>query len=142
MTIKVTAENLAERLGKETFEETILFKALSRVPALSSAGPWIAGGGAVRRTVCGEKLESDFDFFFARKEQADKFASELSNMGARLLRENDKIAPISCHRAFRRTPKAKALSAGDEDTTDHLRLFPKRWGRYQQLRLHSLPVCF
>jgi len=89
MTVKVSANILAQRLGKESFEETILFKALSRVPELTAAGPWIAGG-AVRRTVRGEKLDSDFDFFFASKEQEEKFTADLANMGARLLRKNDK----------------------------------------------------
>jgi hypothetical protein len=89
MTIKVASDKLAGRLNVTEFSETILFKALSRVPKLSEKGPWIAGG-AVRRTIEGKKLESDFDFFFANKEQEDQFAYDLVEMGAKLLKKNDK----------------------------------------------------
>lgn len=64
--------DLCGRLGVKSLDETKLAKALKRLPGLGAGGPWIAGG-AVRRTVNGESLDSDFDFFFANEKQADDF---------------------------------------------------------------------
>ena len=87
--IKVNASDVCNRIGVQTFDETILHKALQRVPAVSSAGPWIAGG-AVRKTIQGAPLSSDFDFFFASQEQADAFSTNVRGMGASLLYDNEK----------------------------------------------------
>jgi hypothetical protein len=89
MTLTLTQEKIVSRIGVTEFAETVLYRALHRVPQLSEKGPWIAGG-AVRRTIEGKKLDSDFDFFFASKEQETEFAKGLAEMGAKLLKENDK----------------------------------------------------
>lgn len=79
--MRIKADDLAGRLGVVSFSETVLAKALTRLPDIGASGPWIAGG-AVRRALNGEKLDSDFDFFFASEEQAKKFASDLAGLGA------------------------------------------------------------
>lgn len=87
--LKQHQDELASRLNVESFSETILFKALSRLPKLSSEGPWLAGG-ALRKTFQGIKLDSDFDFFFKSKDQFEKFQDKLEKKGAKLLSQNDK----------------------------------------------------
>ncbi len=51
---------------------------LAFLPPLSPAGPWLAGG-ALRRTISGQPLDSDFDFFFASKEQLEEFSKAIRN---------------------------------------------------------------
>jgi len=87
--VKISAADLSPRLGVESFADTTLAKALKRLPDVAVSGPWIAGG-AVRRTVQGEKLDSDFDFFFAGEEQANRFASEMLSLGAAQTAATDK----------------------------------------------------
>jgi hypothetical protein len=90
--MKILAENLCSRIGVTQFSDTILDKVLNHVTdggAVSSRGPWIAGG-AVRRTITGEKLDSDFDFFFANEQQATDFETLLINRGALLQHKNEK----------------------------------------------------
>lgn len=43
--------------------------------AFSQDGAWI-GGGAIRRTLIGQPLDSDFDFFFRSKDRFDKWLAE------------------------------------------------------------------
>lgn len=87
--IKVSKEKISERIGVESFEETVLHKALQRVPPISVSGPWIAGG-AVRRTLEGRKLDSDWDFFFNTQQQLEKFGDDLRVLGGKLVKKNDK----------------------------------------------------
>lgn len=98
MTIIIPADAVCSRIGLTEFSETVLHRALQRLPEINKAGPWIAGG-SVRRTLEGKKLDSDFDLFFASAEQADEYAAKLAALGIRLLRENDKnrtyIVPAS-----------------------------------------------
>lgn len=89
--MRIVADDLASRLGVQAFSDTVLAKALARLPPITATGPWIAGG-AVRRTITGEKLDSDFDFFFATKQQADVFAEMLAVKGAVKMAETDKAA--------------------------------------------------
>lgn len=65
-----------ERYAAGTWEDQPLRKALASLPSLSPTGPWLAGG-ALRRTVSGAPLESDFDFFFASQEQLDAWKAAL-----------------------------------------------------------------
>ena len=52
---------------------------LDKLPGLSAAGSWLAGG-ALRRLILGtDPLASDLDFFFASSEQADSFEEELTS---------------------------------------------------------------
>lgn len=87
--MKIAASDFCSRIGVETFSETVLMKALSRLPDVSPSGPWIAGG-AVRRTVTGEKLDSDFDFFFRDEAQAKAFAQAMLDIGAAQMAQTDK----------------------------------------------------
>lgn len=60
------------------------------LPSLGEGGPWLAGG-AVRRVLIGDPLDSsDFDIFFANKEQYESFIDGLKNLGAKKTAENDK----------------------------------------------------
>ena len=111
MTVTVQAETVCNRIGVQSFAETDLARTLKRLPSVSGNGPWLAGG-AVRRTIEGRSLDSDFDFFFASQEQADKFAADLLALGGQLRAENDKnhcyIVP------------SKVASGAEEKTRTHL----------------------
>ena len=87
--MKIEISTLLGRLGVADFAETTLAKALARLPSIGVDGPWIAGG-AVRRTLQGEKLDSDFDFFFRDEAQAVAFEKALSEAGAVKMAETDK----------------------------------------------------
>ena len=76
------------RYKNHRFETSNLAKALTRLPAVSPSGPWIAGG-AIRRTIAGDALDSDFDFFFATPEQFSEFVDGLESRGARKVSENE-----------------------------------------------------
>lgn len=52
------------------------FKILPKLPQPAAVGPWIAGG-ALRRTLLGEGLTSDIDFFFRNAEQAATFHDDM-----------------------------------------------------------------
>ena len=86
--MKIPASDFAKRLGIDDFSETVLAKALTRCPAISEGGPWIAGG-AVRNTIAGNPLDSDWDFFFANEQQAKDFEDELSG---NLVKQTDKAS--------------------------------------------------
>jgi RNAse (barnase) inhibitor barstar len=86
--VTIAEQDVCRRLGVEEFSSTVLVKALKRVPELSEAGPWIAGG-AVRNTLQGASLDSDWDFFFADEAQCSKFEDELIGMGASLLTKTE-----------------------------------------------------
>lgn len=87
--MKIQTADLCKRLGVESFAETKLVKALSRLPPVGANGPWIAGG-AVRRTIQGEALDSDFDFFFRDEVQARQFAKAMDDLGAAKIAESPK----------------------------------------------------
>ena len=79
----MTEFNLADFLARSTdkpFADTALAGVLSGLPALSSDGPWIAGG-ALRRTLLGSEPESDFDFFFRDEAQLTSFATQIEASG-------------------------------------------------------------
>lgn len=76
------------RYGKEKFEDTAFFKAMSRLPSLSPNGPWVAGG-SVRRLVMDLPQESDFDFFFASPDQFSTFEKALKEKGGIKEYENE-----------------------------------------------------
>lgn len=89
--MKILASELCGRLGVTDFSETALARALKRLPDVGANGPWICGG-AVRRTIAGEKLDSDFDFFFADEVQAAGFETALRGAGAGLTAHTDKVS--------------------------------------------------
>lgn len=63
---------LEERVNKET-RDFELFNDIffSYTPDIKDYG-WLAGG-AIRRLITGDKMDSDFDFFFRSKEKFDEF---------------------------------------------------------------------
>ena len=80
---------LTDFLARSTdkpFEETTIAILLKALPALSSSGPWIAGG-ALRRTLIGGEPESDLDFFFRDADQLSSFTAALEAMGLKKFRE-------------------------------------------------------
>lgn len=82
-------DNAIEFLGRFTdVEELEMLTVLSGLPSLSAAGPWLAGG-AIRRTLIGMELESDFDFFFKDADQLVKFRKDIKSSGAKLINENE-----------------------------------------------------
>lgn len=77
-----------------------LFKVLAELPELGwdrdlslfnnkeGPGPWLAGG-ALRRTLQGFKLDSDFDFFFHSAEQLEEFSTLLQAKNKNLHKSNE-----------------------------------------------------
>jgi hypothetical protein len=65
----------------QSTEKVELFDVLAALPTLSQNGPWLAGG-AIRRTLIGQPLESDFDFFFRDEEQFTRFREAIKEQGA------------------------------------------------------------
>lgn len=53
-----------------------LLKLLPSLPTPRHDGPWIAGG-AIRRTLLGESLSSDIDYFFRDEAQANAFHDDM-----------------------------------------------------------------
>lgn len=86
--VKLLEPDIQKRIGK-TLEETVLCKALQRLPDLHKNGPWICGG-AVRKAVVNESLDSDFDFFFRSENNFKEWKTKLVRNGLSLLKENEK----------------------------------------------------
>jgi hypothetical protein len=84
----LTIDGVSRRL-RQGYVDTEFNQTLSRLPKLSSAGPWVAGG-SVRRLFEEKVNDSDFDFFFANAEQMNVFKSALEAGGALLQNTNDK----------------------------------------------------
>lgn len=73
-------------------DECELLQIVADLPAVAPGGPWIAGG-AIRRTLLQDKLESDFDFFFRSPEQKAEFVETLTeDHGAWLISEREHAA--------------------------------------------------
>lgn len=69
--------DLDKLLLRSGIDITLFDKIMEALPVVSSNGPWL-GGGALRRLLSGTDIfGSDFDFFFASKEQMDDFEKEL-----------------------------------------------------------------
>ena len=87
--MKVSTASIAKRIGVDEFSQTDLARRLSRMPPVASGGPWLAGG-AVRRTIQGISLDSDYDFFFRDAAQKDDFIANAKAMGASVYGTNSK----------------------------------------------------
>lgn len=63
---------IEDRANKESKDYKLFIDVLSAyTPEIKDYG-WLAGG-AIRRLVVGDKMDSDFDFFFKNKEKFDEF---------------------------------------------------------------------
>lgn len=76
------------RYGREEYDDNDFARALKRLPAASSDGPWVAGG-SVRRLVMRLPQDSDYDYFFKDQAQFDAFCSAMEALGAKRVNEND-----------------------------------------------------
>lgn len=65
-----------------------IFKVLDALPAFLEGEMWLAGG-ALRRTLIGQPLDSDFDFFFKNKDARLIWENALLDMGAKKISHND-----------------------------------------------------
>lgn len=88
MTHRFLAAEFFPRVLGAMWEEQPLFAILGTLPLASVGGPWL-GGGALRRTISGLSPDSDFDFFFASKEQLADFTSKLAAQGFTKKRETE-----------------------------------------------------
>lgn len=79
-------QDFLARSTDRPFAETELAEVLKALPALSKEGPWLAGG-ALRRTLQGRDLDSDFDFFFKNEAQLAEFTSALEFQSMQKVRE-------------------------------------------------------
>lgn len=67
-------------------DECPLFEILPALPPPGPNGPWIAGG-AIRRTLACQKLDSDVDYFFRDADQREAFNTAITKTG-RVARRN------------------------------------------------------
>jgi hypothetical protein len=82
--------NFSEFLSRySSIEECEFLDIVAELDAVSANGPWIAGG-AVRRTLIGQLLESDIDVFFRDEQQREQFKSRLiADFDAKLIKSTD-----------------------------------------------------
>lgn len=86
--LQVSKETLEKRIGKP-WSDTELARAMERLPGIGLRGPWVAGG-SVRRTLSGEKFDTDIDFFFRSEDQYKEFIEDAIGLGSVLKGSNDK----------------------------------------------------
>jgi hypothetical protein len=92
-------------------EEHELLKALERLPAVSDVGPWLAGG-ALRRTLLRQPLDSDFDFFFASEGQFNLFCERIKAAGGWQVSKNE-------HSTTFRLPSVAPKSIGEDEFSEY-----------------------
>lgn len=85
---RLTLTSFWSRYRGTKFEDHELSRALARLPAITPAGPWLAGG-AVRRLITETPLDSDFDFFFASADQLAAFTADLEAKGGKKTNESE-----------------------------------------------------
>lgn len=82
-------DNAIQFLSRFTdVDEVEFLKVLKELPAVSPQGPWLAGG-AIRRTLIGMNLDSDFDFFFHDVDQLAVFRKAIESKGAKKTANNE-----------------------------------------------------
>lgn len=69
-------------------DECPLFEIVEALPSPSADGPWIAGG-AIRRTLLQDSLDSDIDYFFRDEEQKKAFGEAIQEKGGWLISEKE-----------------------------------------------------
>jgi hypothetical protein len=62
-------------------EELEIFKVINELPTFFANNMWVAGG-AIRRTLMGKELDSDFDLFFRNEDTLNRYAKLLVDKGA------------------------------------------------------------
>lgn len=85
--------NLKEFLARfiDEADDCPLFEIVEALPSVSASGPWIAGG-AIRRTLLQEPLNSDVDYFFRDEEQKKAFVEAIQEKGGWLISEKEHAA--------------------------------------------------
>jgi hypothetical protein len=73
-------EKFLARYNDNPKENLMIFDILEELPEITE-GVWLAGG-ALRRTLIGQNLDSDIDFFFKGKTHLDHFRAYLRQLGA------------------------------------------------------------
>lgn len=107
--VRIAAQDLSRRMGVGSFAETKLASVLRRLPDCGEGGPWLAGG-AVRRALQDEPLNSDFDFFFANEAQADAFEMRLRATGSQIAKTDKAttfVVPAVMSEDGKRLPELK-----------------------------------
>lgn len=69
-------------------EDLEIFTVLKELPEIHKDKVWLAGG-AIRRTLIGDLLTSDLDFFFKSEDDLKQFRKELIDKGAEEVTKND-----------------------------------------------------
>lgn len=88
--MNIHSYNLKDFLSRSynDVEEFDLFKLLKYLPSIEKNKVWIAGG-AIRRTLLGQELESDVDLFFKNESELKKFRIAFEKLGANKMSENN-----------------------------------------------------
>ena len=69
-------------------DEHELFKVLNKLPDFIPNDMWLAGG-AIRRTLMGMDLNSDYDFFFRSEDTLVRYAKALEKKGAKKTKQTE-----------------------------------------------------
>jgi len=75
-------------------ENMEILKVMDELPDIKDEGVWLAGG-AIRRTLNHDLLDSDFDFFFADQGRLRDYRDKLKSKGAKELHKNDHQETLS-----------------------------------------------
>lgn len=73
-------EEFYRRSSSQVFGETTLMTLYQSLPKVHADGPWMAGG-ALRKTLLDQALDSDIDYFFKNADQLEKFCKDLEAIG-------------------------------------------------------------
>lgn len=115
---RINFDSFWSRYRALPFKDDALSKALARLPNVGEHGPWI-GGGAIRRTIQREALESDFDFFFASEGQFKTFVENIKLRGGEQLFETPtNITFLVPSEGDEPTLKVQAIRAGYHPTLE------------------------
>lgn len=82
--VRLSLEEFSARSGHR-FSESSLCQVLAALPTVSPEGPWLAGG-ALRRLLIGQPMDSDFDYFFRDLAQLERFQEAMRASGSELKR--------------------------------------------------------
>lgn len=86
--MKYNISDFISRSSDHAWQDTDLFLILEQLPAVTENGPWLAGG-SIRRTITGQALESDIDFFFKDQDQFDTWCKAIVELGGTVKRTTE-----------------------------------------------------